>query len=158
MRGSTAPAIMVGLLGLAVAGCAGRDVIGPEGALIAMVIVDEVAYMQAARLEPAIRPVGEAYAWVLRFVDCSQGVWRGQTHISDYCPLENGDSNFLPEGTTLYRIEGVDPAEALAVFREYDVVPARDPEWVELAPVVDAAGCTLTTTGTLCPPPPDGSS
>lgn len=158
MRGSRARAITLGVLGLAVAGCAGRDVIGLDGALIAVVIVGDVAYREAAYLQPATRPVGEAYAQVLRFVDCSQGVWRGQTHISDYCPLEDGDSNFLPEGTILYRIEGVDPAEGVAVFREYDVVPARDPEWVELAPVVDAAGCTLTTTGTFCPPPPDGSS
>jgi hypothetical protein len=157
MGGSRVRAISLGVVGLVMAGCARGDVSGPNGALIAVVIVDDVAYMQAAFLEPATRPVGEAYAHVLRFVDCSQGVWRGRTHISDYCPLENGDSNFLPEGTILYRIAGVDPAEGLAVFREYEVVPARDPEWVELAPVVDAAGCALTTKGTLCPPPPEGA-
>lgn len=143
-----------GLLVLALAGCDGGAVSGPDGSQIAVVIVDDLVYSQAAFLDPDTRPVGGVYTQVLRFVDCSRGLWRdSHTHVSEYCPLRNGDSNFLEAGTVLYRIEGVAPTEALVVFRTYDVVPARDPEWVELAPLVNAAGCRFTTTGSVCPPP-----
>jgi hypothetical protein len=153
MSGPGMRTMAVGLLGLALAGCDGRAVSGPDGSQIAVVIVDDLMYSQAAYLDPDTRPVGAAYAQVLRFVDCSQGLWRdSHTHVSEYCPLRNGDSNFLQAGTVLYRIDGVDPTEALVVFRTYDVVPVRDPEWVELAPLVNSAGCLFTTTGSLCPP------
>lgn len=153
MSKSTATAIALGFVGLAAAGCAGRDVSGPQASLVQMVVIDDLYYEQAADFDPETRPLGEPYAQVLRYVDCSQGVWRGNTHISAYCPLENGDSNFLPAGTILYRIEGVDPAVGLAVFREYDVTPVVDSHWVELAPRVDASGCPVTTAGSLCAPP-----
>ena len=127
-------AVVALVLGLA--GCDGSDPSGPEALQIAVVVLDGVAWSEAGVLDITARPVGEAHTVVQRHVDCSGGVWLDpNTHGSDACVLGDGDSNYLPAGTVLYRIEGEDPAQVLAVYREYDVTPAIDPEWVELAPV-----------------------
>lgn len=146
--------VVPALLVLALAGCG--EATGPEASQIGVVIVDSVAYAATGRLDVAERPIGAAYAEVRRYVDCSQGVWLDDdTHVEDACFLEDGDSNFLPAGTVLYRIEGVDPSEALAVYREYDVVPPIEPEWLELAPLTggEGDGCEPPAGGNLCAPP-----
>lgn len=80
-------------------------------------MIDSVAYGLDSALQPESQTVGEKYTEVTRFVDCSKGVFiDAHTHLSDFCPLADGESNFLPTGTPIHRIEGVDPAEALTVL------------------------------------------
>ena len=113
-------------LAAAAGGCA--DVVASENLVeVRFVVVDDRAYTAGESLAGA-GAVGEKYAEVLRFVDCSGGLWLGDTTgPDDWCPLEDGDSNFLPEGTAIHRVESRSPAEALTAH--------HDGAWVELRPV-----------------------
>lgn len=102
-------------LGAMVAGCS--EVASPDAALVTAVVVDDFLYTPRSHLESQTQVVGEKYAEVVRFVDCSDGIWLDRSsHVSDHCPLENGESNYLPTGTPIHRIEGVEPGEALTVY------------------------------------------
>ena len=92
------------------------------------VVVDDRPYAPEELLAADMGAPGETYAVVLRFVDCSGGIWLGAAAgPEDWCPLENGDSNFLPEGTPIHRVGETDPADALTVNHEG--------AWVVLRPV-----------------------
>jgi hypothetical protein len=64
--------------------------------------------------------VSSVHAPRKRRVDCSQGRWLDRnTNVSAYCPLNDGESNFLDAGTPLYRIDGVPSGERLAFHYDY---------------------------------------
>ncbi len=115
MRRSRLALLMSSVTILGVGAC--TDPVSTDAALIAGVVIDSAFYSRASHLDAATQTVGEKYAEVKRFVDCSQGVWIDvNTHVSDFCPLSDGESNYLPTGTPIHRIEGVEPAEALTVL------------------------------------------
>lgn len=102
-------------MGAVIAGCSSP--VSSEAVLAMAVVVDEVFYAASADLNPQTETVGEKYTEVSRYVDCREGVWiNTNTYVSDHCPLQNGESNYLPTGTPIHRIAGVDPVTALTVF------------------------------------------
>lgn len=102
-------------LGAMVAGCS--EPAGTDAVLVTAVVVDDFYYTPRAHLESQTQVVGEKYAEVVRLVDCRDGIWLDdRTYVSDHCPLQNGESNYLPTGTPIHRIEGVEPGEALTVY------------------------------------------
>lgn len=102
-------------LALALGAAACDDATAPLAMQIRVVIIDGTAYTTRAAMEAERPVVGERYAVVRRYVDCSGGVAADEhTHLSDYCPLRDGESNYLPAGTPIHRLEGVEPAVALA--------------------------------------------
>lgn len=108
------------LLGLTLAGCS--DPVAPEGSCVAVVNVHGVMYGTPSIEPPAASAVSaEAYLTITRSTGCLD---EGQP--SD--PLAHGESNFLPVGATLHRIEGFEPEERLAHWS--DVLE----EWRVLAP------------------------
>jgi hypothetical protein len=118
-----------------------------DAAQVAGVQLEGLFYFPAGELDPATVPLGARYATVLRHVDCSDGIWvSGNTHIEDYCPLKDGDSNFLAAGTPIYRIEGVLPSERLAVLDHRS--------WIFLKASSGTAcgGTSPAQPGTLSPP------
>jgi hypothetical protein len=115
------------MLGAALVGCS--DVVATADMVrVGLVRIEDRVYSPAGPLEPESAQ-GPEYAEVLRYVDCSDGVWLGVgADASDWCPLENGDSNFLPAGTPLYRVEGMPPEEGLTVDTDNDRVLLRPVE------------------------------
>lgn len=115
MRRSRLALLMGSATILGVGAC--TDPVSTDAALVAGVVIDSVFYGLDSTLRAESQTVGEKYAEVLRFVDCSEGVWVNRsTYVSDFCPLADGESNYLPAGTPIHRIEGVEPAEALTVL------------------------------------------
>lgn len=115
MRRSWLALVISGAAILGAGACA--DPVSTEALLIPVVVVDSVPYGLDSTLQAESQTVGEKYAEVKRFVDCSKGVWIDlSTHVSDFCPLADGESNYLPAGTPIHRIVGVEPAEALTVL------------------------------------------
>lgn len=143
MRTSLSRAVLLALgLGL-LAGCS--DPVSTDASQILAVVVDDIFYTPRDQLGVQAEAVGEKYAEVVRLVDCNDGVWLdGNTWVDDYCPLENGDSNFLPAGTPIHRMTGKEPGEALMVFHV--------DEWLALEPLP-----TTSSDGTgvfVAPPDP----
>lgn len=142
MRKSLTRAVPLALgLGL-LAGCS--DPVSTDAVQIMAVVVDDIFYTPREPLGVQAEAVGEKYTEVVRLVDCSDGLWLdGNTWVSDHCPLENGDSNFLPAGTPIHRMTGKEPGEALTVFH-WDA-------WHPLEPIPLASADDGT--GSLVPPP-----
>lgn len=108
-------------------GC--KDPTGADAALIAAARIGDAYYTSGSTFDLQAETLGERVA-TLRFVDCSDGIWiEDHTHVSDDCRLDDGDSNFLPTGTAVFTVEGVDPLERLAARRviEGEFTEAGDP-------------------------------
>jgi hypothetical protein len=123
------------LVVLAVAACGNGEPVGVDRLVVPTVVVDGVAYFPDGILGMSDVAIGPVHATVQRRVDCSQGRWLdSNTHVSAYCPLSDGESNFLDAGTPLYRIDGVPSGERLAFHYDYGS------EWVALKPNPAAMG------------------
>lgn len=111
---------LAALIAVGVSGCE-SDPVSVDGCLVAVaVVIDSVPWAPTGTLDPG-RTVGSEVLRVTRRVDCSDGVWLSETeHVSAWCPLGHGESNYLPAGTPIHRIEGEDPDGLLTVY--YDEV------------------------------------
>lgn len=112
---------------LAVAACG--EPVGVDRLVAHTVVVDGVAYLPDGIPGMSDVAIGPVHATVQRRVDCSQGRWLDRyTHVNAYCPLRDGESNFLEAGTPIHRIDGVPAGERLAFYYDYGS------EWVALKP------------------------
>lgn len=141
--------VFASLVLLGFAGCgSGSDPAGIEAVQIPVVIIDDMAYGVHGDTAISSAANGSVYRAVKRRVDCSRGVWIGpNTHVEDYCPLQDGESNFLPTGTGIHTVEGALPTERLAFYDEHRS------EWLALAPLI-VISCvrSSSTPGTLTSP------
>lgn len=125
---------------LAVAACGDGDPLGVDRLVAHTVVVDGVAYLPDGILGMSDVAIGPVHTTVQRWVDCSQGRWLvTYTHMSAYCPLSDGESNFLEAGTPIHRIDGVPAGERLAFYYDYGS------EWVALKPAGAATGRSSTS-------------
>ena len=104
---------------MAAFGCAKPTEPSVSGACIApehqLVYVEGTVYAASGQLPVGFAP-GAAYAQVQKLQGCEDVIFVDENgnYESPDNTLDEGDSNYLPAGTRLYVIPGVDPADALA--------------------------------------------
>jgi hypothetical protein len=99
------PVLSVVLMSLAFVACS--DPTDSSALLIPAVRVGDAYYTIAEEPIVSERSEGALVATVTRLVACSDGKWlNDSTHVSDLCPLEDRESNFLAAGTPLFAVSG----------------------------------------------------
>lgn len=92
------------------------------GDCIAVVYLDGRYFVAMGTAESATDfSPGALYATVTRYRECQDTVTIDESGAVEESiePLEDGESNFLPEGTPLHRVDGYPPTERLAADTEY---------------------------------------
>ncbi|HSJ14228.1 MAG TPA: hypothetical protein VK939_07425 [Longimicrobiales bacterium] len=120
---------VLALVAIAAIACSADDPVSIDGLIVPSVVVDGVTYFPDGSQNISDIAIGPVHATVQRRVDCSRGRWLDSfTHVSAYCPLDDGESNFLDAGTPIHLTDGVPAGERLAFYYEYGS------EWVALIP------------------------
>jgi hypothetical protein len=119
---TVARAVLVVAVGAGAIAC--DSLTGPHesGSCIAVVLLEGRYYVSMGTTEGATDfTPGTLYATVSRYRECQDNfaVDENGTIDNPPVPLGDGESNFLPVGTPLHRVDGYPPTERLAADTEY---------------------------------------